>query len=375
MTESKGFMRLNTDELRWLEGRIGTIEVQKGCPHQCIICAVDAPKYTGSMPWKDFMTVSDSVVEAKIKKRVDLWRFGRKYESEATIDAFWSSDPINYRAMDGDKERTIYDVLMNFHRNHSKKSTLTTAGWRPSNNYMQRAANNIVDAHMIDDKFGVYITYSIKTCMPKVMKEYDSYAKYSRNKDSQASEFFKNSKYVKNICDNLKTLLPIDSMRDRRHVFPSFQYIENNHMTDALFEKSYGQYNSLFSFGFMQSLADILVFQGLVALEPDGVDKNSFRSFGGVGRALNLGLPKDINLNNYERRVSQNSSSETMKNQYSAIVNGHGQLQICYGEPQDVAQILVPKEHFQILADKAFWPWQKKEYKMLAVLQGKRLLD
>jgi hypothetical protein len=327
------------------------------------------------MPWKDFMTVSDSVVEAKIKKRVDLWRFGKKYESEATIDAFWSSDPINYRAMDGDKERTIYDVLMNFHRNHSKKSTLTTAGWRPSNNYMQRAANNIVDAHMIDDKFGVYITYSIKTCMPKVMKEYDSYAKYSRNKDSQASEFFKNSKYVKNICDNLKTLLPIDSMRDRRHVFPSFQYIENNHMTDALFEKSYGQYNSLFSFGFMQSLADILVFQGLVALEPDGVDKNSFRSFGGVGRALNLGLPKDINLNNYERRVSQNSSSETMKNQYSAIVNGHGQLQICYGEPQDVAQILVPKEHFQILADKAFWPWQKKEYKMLAVLQGKRLLD
>ena len=66
---AKGFTRLSDEELKFLDGKISIIDLQKGCPVQCIICGVDAPKPKGNMPWKDLVDISDSILDVKDTKK------------------------------------------------------------------------------------------------------------------------------------------------------------------------------------------------------------------------------------------------------------------------------------------------------------------
>jgi len=183
----KGLLRLNDEQLHWLEGRINIIDVQRGCPVQCITCGVSAPKYSGSMAWSDYMVLSNSILDVKEQKGIDIFVNEKIYP-------FWSSDPMYYHSIDGTKERTIYDIVVDLSSRHKKRTGLTTAGWKSDNDFMQRAIENIGNYGFTYANFDFF--YSVKTVSRRVMNEYDSFLKKSENNIVNDAEFIMSSNYV-----------------------------------------------------------------------------------------------------------------------------------------------------------------------------------
>ena len=368
----QGFMKLSNEELRLLEGKIAQIDVQNGCPHQCTTCGTRAPKYKGSMPWKDFKIISDSIMETKIIKGIDLLNNERDEKNFNHLVPFWASDPIYYRSMDGKKERTLYDVVMNFHNNLSKTTLITTAGWRPGDNYMQRAAEKIVEAHT-DPTLRVKIGYSLKTVTPNVMRDYDEYLARTGNNPWLMKNFLTESKYLSHVLDNLRTLYPIltDPSYNKLHkstLSYGLQWIENTDLLSDSFPIEYDKYSMLFSEYFMDYLGKEISGK----FEQIGY---CVQTFGGIGSALDMGLTKAECLQKTEAIINTNSKRYVNTDLYHVMLNAEGRLNIYYGNRNSLEKIYVPKEHFQILSEKSHMPRMRKKYEMLANLQGRKLLD
>jgi hypothetical protein len=371
MSILKGFMKLSKEELKLLESKISVIDVQKGCPHQCLTCGVNAPKYKGSMSWKDFKTISDSILEAKVIRNIDLCNNDRYDDIYGYMAPFWSSDPMFYRSMDGNTERTIYDIAMTFHTDHSKATLITTAGWNPES-YIQKAAEKIVQAHQ-DPKFTVNLMYSVKTVNPAVMRDYDEYLKRSGANIGLLKDFIKDSSYVKRVTSNLMTLLPILTNPSYNKLNLSGlvyepQYLDDKDILKDDFPDEYSKYMSLFSkyalYNICQDIRQKL-----------GWRNNRERKFNGIGRAMEIGIKKSYGVLENEEVLNNECKSRPNQKFYYVMINGYGQLEIYYGVRNDLCKILVPKEHFQILSDKTVLPWKKKEYLLLANLQGRNLLE
>jgi len=97
------------------------------------------------------------------------------------------------------------------------------------------------------------------------------------------------------------------------------------------------------------------------------------RFFSGLGRTLNIGnITIDNDLDEYNNDIT--SGNRLCKSDYTAQIDSNGVLQIYYGNLCSLAKILVPKEHFTILAQRESKVEDKKFYRMLANLQGKELL-
>ncbi|MGV8086332.1 MAG: hypothetical protein ACP5N1_01750 [Candidatus Woesearchaeota archaeon] len=349
----KGFLRLNDEELNWLERKLCTIDVQTGCPWQCIICGVDAPKHSGSMAWSDYIALSDSILDVKSKKNINL----KSYEG---IDSFWSSDPMYYHSFDGGIERTAYDILNDLLQKHNDSIYITTAGWKSGNNYMQRAAEKIVDMN-IKNNFNPLIYYGVKTVSKQILKEYDSFLEKSRSKKVSNSDFIKESRYVSNFIDNARTLKNMEY----DYVTYMFYYIHSGDV--ALLNKEYARYSPIFSREFMKQIYSCARSENLIT--------TSFGSgiFGGIGRALNIGR---MSLNNDFKKNNSlvNSDKYLRDTEYSVHVNGLGKIEIYYGYKNSLSKVLVPKEYFNNLVNIFGKNEDKKKYQMLANLQGKELL-
>jgi len=348
----KGLLRLNDNELHWLEGRIGTIDVQKGCPVQCIICGYNAPKYSGSMSWSDYMILSDSIFDVKEKKGIDILA--------KQVLSFSSSEPIYYYSKDGDIEKTIYHVLTDIISRHKKETYITTSGWNYGDNHMQRAAEKIAEVYDLKNS-KLFVYYSIKTVSKRVMNEYDYFLKRSENTSVSDSEFIKESCYVSNLVHNAQTLAPLGSIK----AFYDFQFFDDKDI--LLLNSKYAKYASLFSEKFMTKLYNYFNEKKIT---------NSYfnkRRFTGIGRALNTG---DISIDYNSQKITEqlHSNSSRVDRLYNVEIDGYGRLKLFYGENDSLSKMLVPKEYFAMRAKQSDNSEDKQTYQMLANLQGKELL-
>ena len=288
---TKGLQKLNDEELIWLDGKIGVIDVQKGCPVQCITCGNNAPKYSGRMSWSDYMNLSDSILDVKITKNIDLF-----YKE---LIPFWSSDPIYYKSIDGAVEKTIFDVVKDLTFRHDKGVTFTTAGWKDGDNYMQKAIEKMVESYS-NKKNKLCFTYSVKTVSRNVMSEYDLFLKNSSNNKVSNVEFILKSHYVNNLIDNAKLLKPLDLFNNGIY---SFQSLNTNDINNL--NPEYKKYSSLFSTQFMRLLTVHL-------LEQECINSTySTRTFCGIGKHLDVGqvsldshLEENLSLVNSKNKLS-----------------------------------------------------------------------
>ncbi|MGV8086333.1 MAG: hypothetical protein ACP5N1_01755 [Candidatus Woesearchaeota archaeon] len=348
----KGFLRLNDDELYWLEDRVNTIDVQNGCPWQCISCGVDAPKHSGSMAWSDYIALSDSILDVESKKGINLI----SYEC---LCSFSKSDPMYYHSFDGKIEKTIYDILKDIMLKHHANTYITTAGWKSGNNYMQRAAEKIVE--MYGNGFIPDMYYSVKTVSKQILKEYDLYLKNSPDKSVDDLSFIKNSRYVSNLINNIKTFNNLKI----GNVNYIFNYFDNDDI--AQLNSDYVSYSSIFSKKFMQQVYKYInekerLIPGL-----------ALNSFSGLGRALTIGdicVDWDLNANN--SIIDSNTNVEDYV--YNVHINSKGTLEIYIGSTHSLSKVLVPKSYFNNLAHLSSGAREIKMYKMLENLQGKNLL-
>ncbi len=381
----KGFMKLNDVQLEWLggssqtEGRLRTIEVQKGCPWQCVICGVSAPKKSKNMPWSDYMNISDSILEVFATKKINILTKG-------TIDAFDGSDPAYYHSSDGKKEKTIYHVVSDLMKRHHKNVAVSTAGWTPGNNYMQRAIEDIVENYSTKET-NIKLLYSIKMVSKFVRTEYDNFLEknniYNLSKYDSNNKFIKKSEYVSMVMDNLKTLAPITKTHAEEICF-EVQVLNDGHL-QALNTK-YQKYKELFSKKFMDQLEKHIIDEWNKTLPQDENTLFSYnssykapyfigRTFAAMGNVLKLGeIEKSIKLQENYLAVNSKIKQNIDENLYFTQVNCFGEIEIYYGKRGYLSRILVPKEHFMIMAEQEKNKTKKQEYKMLIDLQGMNIL-
>jgi len=348
----KGLLRLNDEELYWLKGKLSTIDIQKGCPVQCIICGADAPMYSGSMVWSDYMLLSDSILEVREKKGISL--LGHSFTP------FWSSDPIYYHSFDGNTKRTIYDIAKDITLRHKKGINITTAGWEYGNNYMQKAVEKIVEMFN-SEEYNLSFCYSIKTTSKSVMHEYNLFLKKSKHNYIANIDFIGKSHYVSNLIHNIGTL---HSLEEFMGIY-DFQAIGNKDI--KLLNKEYILYSSLFSEKFMKNLHTYLTTKKVIKSDM------RCRNFSGIGKALDIGK---ISIDDSLRENTEiiNLTSEIPSNKYSVHISCLGNIQIYFGEDSSLSKLLVPYECFIAQAKQSDDGEDKQTYQMLANLQGKELL-
>jgi hypothetical protein len=373
-----GLLKLNDAELNWLGGtlqtggRIAAIDIQKGCPWQCVTCGIDSPTKSKNMPWKDYKTISNSILKILATKNIDVL-------SDERIDPFDASDPVYYHSQDGKKERTISDIVTDITNRHLRDITITTAGWRPGKNYMQKAMEEIVRDY--DKKHSqIILCYSIKTVSKSIMKDYDTYI--SENKDTGLSResltkrFIKESRYAAMVLENLKTLAPI---ANNRVVGFDLQAVTQEDLN--LLNGEYQNYKHLFS---LKSLVDLKDYLRNKWKEDPPRDTNGkiypTPAFGGryfseIGGMLNIGnMPPSEKYTDNQSIITFKSQKTINEEAYFAKIDCDGNINIYYGLRYNLTRILVPKEHFLILSQQWKNKEKKEEYKMLAGLQGKNIL-
>jgi hypothetical protein len=205
-----GFMNLSERELHVLKGRVAYIDVQEGCPVQCFTCGFDAPRYRGSMSRSDFLFLSESIANVREKYDIDVLLPKRQ---GWYIEPFHSSDPVYYHSREGSIEWTIYDILSTLYEHHERRIAITTAGWKGGNNYMQRAMEQFVHDRKLNKN--VWLTYSVKTVMPFVIKDYLSIVEQKGDPtpadSSRAITTLLEGDYAKRLEGNMTTLRGIQA--------------------------------------------------------------------------------------------------------------------------------------------------------------------
>ncbi len=374
----KGLMKLNDAELTWLGGtlelggRISSIDVQKGCPWQCITCGIDAPKKSKNMPWSDYMTISDSILDVHQKKDIDVL-------SDDRIDPFDGSDPIFYHSQDGEVEKTIYHVLKDITDRHYRDAALTTTGWKPGNTYMQRAMEDIVNNYYKESPT-IVVCYSFKASPLPLVTEYHNFLKENNgskiHREDLDIQFMKQSRHVKMMIQNLQTIAPIASNKKVGYDIQSLAQDDVEKLG-----ADYRKYSSLLSVRFIKYLENYVIGQ-LSEDKSESWTQNPYhnariggRYFQGLGRVLELGnISQSERLEENNSIIDSNSPHRVKEDDYFAKIDYDGQLGIYYGPSHGLSRILVPKEHFQIMAQRDGRKEKKEEYRMLAELQGKNIL-
>ena len=353
-------MRLNDDALRWLGskgGRIGTIDVQIGCPDQCILCGVNAERYNGSMPHDDYKQISESILELKTKKGIDVL--------SEKVYPFNKSNPPYYHS----KEWTMHDIVTDLIVRHDKKVFITISGWTHGNNYMQKAMEKIVEDYS-DESSSLCMLYSVKTVSEHVRREYASFMQKQKSLQASDEEFIKQSRYVSRVIDNMRTLhkISVQKPSDAYKNAYEFQFL-NKEDIDSL-KPEYYEYKTLFSKEFMKKLMEHI--QG-------AIDTREYlfkgRAFVGMGKALNIGdIKATAELKDYTNKIDKNLRTRFWNDKYYVNINGRGEIEIYYGDYKSLASVLVPKEYFIAMAEKSILKDMKNKYLMLSNLQGKSLL-
>ncbi|MGV8086751.1 MAG: hypothetical protein ACP5N1_03915 [Candidatus Woesearchaeota archaeon] len=395
---AKGLLKLNDDELNFINHKISMIDLQKGCPVQCIVCGNNAEKYSFNMPWKNFMELSDSILEIKAKKKIYLLGNKNKIKKRPYIYLFNSSDPVYYRSLDGNKERTLWDAVKILVEDHKFSTHITTAGWRCGNNYMQRTMENIVNAKKHGNPY-IKIMYTIKTVSEKTIKEYLDLKQSDENNNS-LERFIYFSNYSRNLIDNMKTLKGIKVSYSNQFIDYSWEdKLSNNDLTYVL---QYMYYAVLDSLRIDSNIKLIDKYQSIKELFTlDTIDKISnhcskmagfddiqkefnkplfhYRSFSGFGKAAQIGLPSVdiVDITKLTSSPDKDKKNSIKTEEFSVNINSEGILLINHGDNENLYKTIIPKKYFEVRSEyyKNRDHEKSKHFSMLANLQGKRLFD
>jgi hypothetical protein len=149
--EVQSLVGLNIHELAFLRNTVAIIDLQNGCPTQCLACGRSAPKFKpkDSMPWDRVDALSQTMRRLKKEAHLDLL-----YPSSRLI-AFDGSDPTYYRVVDREGiERHYADVDKSFAWSE-QPLVYTTSGWPHGSESLNRG----VEAYLARGK---RIYYSVK---------------------------------------------------------------------------------------------------------------------------------------------------------------------------------------------------------------------
>jgi len=397
---TKEILNLNDDELQFLNHRIGTIELQQGCPVRCITCGNNAEQYSLNMPWGNYMKISDGILEIKAKKKIYLLQEEDKIKKRPLIFLFGQSDPIYYRSFDGKKERTLWDAIEVLLNNHKVSTHLTTAGWRPGDNHMQRAAENIAHSIKHGNEY-IHFMYSIKTVSQKTINEYLKIQSKHDTKEKALEDFIQNSNYSHNLIENMKTFKGVKIGYSEQYLnydwlnedINPFKYVYYSFLSsplcsvfninaDIVLSEPYEDIKDLFSLDTIKSITKYCSKQASLDEIKKKYNKSKFhyRAFSGIGRATQLGLKDldDIGINRLDVNPGKERKKQViMQDEFSASIKADGTLRIFLGPENSLGKTLVPKPYFETRAEyyKNKDVDKSKYFAMLANLQGKQLLD
>ena len=375
---NKGFMNLNDAALQWLGGneqiggRIIAIDVQKGCPWQCIGCGVCAPKKTENMKWSDYMIISDSILEVLAKKRIDILTDDR-------VDPFYTSDSPFYHSKDGNSEKTAYHIVNDLLTRHLKDVGLTTAGWTPGNNYMQRAMEDIVNNYSSNEA-RLLLSYSIKSATISVIKEYNKFLDQNPGINAHNrllnKKILEQSRYISRIINNLETLAPLNHLDT---IVFGLQCFDPEIIKKL--DSKYDRYQYLFSENFMLQTQNYIIqhWKNNPPKDESGIPYKAppftKRSFEGIGNVLNMGdVTPSLRLLQNRDAIDSNSKEKLDENDYFAQITCEGNIEIYYGIRHYLSSKKVSKEHFIRLAQNETDPLKREEYRMLSELHGTNVL-
>lgn len=375
----KGFMRLSDEELQWLEKRVGVFDLQGGCPVKCLVCGADSEPFSGKyMSLEDYLTLSESIEQAREEKGIELLveEEGYRHKGHYSIAPFWASEPSSYRHLS--------EVVEDMHERHDRSTLVTTSGWKPGNNHMQRNMERIASQNHEGEEL-TNIFYSVKTVGALARKDWDIFLKrlfgdedtvhIPRNIDvirENLEDFFENSKYAAQLVANMATL-------DGSGVGYMIQYLEVTEGFSVILPEPYRRYEVLFSKECVKALFDWCRERSGATLK----SQPEYRAFSGVGRAVTeLGLKQHtVEADNYAT-ISQGRDPEQHmvipQDRYTVKIEHNGTLTIMMGNFGSLTTMPVPNEffeartaHYSRTGDIENW----KLYRMLANLQGRNLLE
>lgn len=380
-------LNLKREEMPLLEGKVGVFEVQEGCPEQCVICGANAGRYNGSMDWDDYTEISDGIAEIRRKYEIELFNRKRGY-----VYIFDSSNPPKYHSKEGSEERTLYNVANELYTVHKIKPSITIAGWKPGDNYMQHAMGQIVDAkkggirqwvkRMRSEKppkIECDLCYSVKTVGNLARADYlkflesllgstgvETVTSHADKIKEHTLDFLSQSLYARQLTENMRTL------KGSGAAF-SIQYI---HKPESL-PTEYRVFEYLFSREYVRDLFSYCEKESDTRFRP------SYRGFAGLGRAHTLlGLELDSRETEKELILKKgcDPDSESPEDGFvdSVRIEHDGSISILLDDPSYISSTRIPKElfdarseHYRRRGDSEL----SRKYAMLANLQGRNLLE
>jgi len=361
-------MALSEKELSLLEKSIEMIDLQEGCPNQCITCGVDAPQLRSKMSFEDYMTLSDSIEQVLEVHGIEL--LGNK------VYPFRASDPAYHPR--------IADVVQDLHDRHQQMVLLTTGGWTPGNNHMQDQMELLNNRHKNDV---VSMTYSVKTVGNLAMADWDRWVleqlgtlepevvlENNSLLQERLEDFFNSSRHVKRTASNLTTIRDLTQTHD-------LQFINPEDHSSAQFSP----YSLLFSKTCVEAMYDWVVDHSDIG---DASEKG-FRNFRGIGRAISyLGMKPHLSVVGIQDYIEE-GLDPSQPNQFGAdyqelrfgthtAINYNGTIQIFTADPSMLSSRILPKEFFTARAAYASRQGNNEEWeywKTMEGLQGKNLLE
>ena len=373
------FATLSRQELKFLEARLDTVELQAGCRHQCLGCGSSAQKPGPVMSWEMYSEIMVWIKEIHEREGLNLFRPQQGFDfmhPDGYFTLFWASDPMSYRTVDKQgKVRTIWDAAQLLFDIHGRKTDLTTYGWKSTQSDLENAARQLVADFKHGRAIVRDINYSIKPFGLHFRSDFDRFVKakeidptvrYEEFKEKYAQEFFASSSFVANMLANMRTLEGAPVL----YTGQCLAQDDTNNLPQQLY-----RYRTFFS-------ENMMVLLLCYCREEVGniTVQGQARPFEGVGKASqDLGIVSTsfwdrlgpIDEYDYEHL-------ETVEEiRYAIKINYDGTLQILpHGNGESIEDVVIPQRYFEQTAQ--FFEAQGERakvehYRMLAGLQGRKL--
>lgn len=202
------FAHLKAKDLKKITTNFDSILLQRGCPHQCSHCCIDAGKKITSMRWENFTEFADDT--KKLASRLGFNPFKTRVFNdifdrlpmENVVYPFADSDPMILRMKDSNgKIYSMFDAAKYYYEKTKTKFIITTAGWDKNNAISQKAAEEFA---MDSTPGGLLRSFNIS--IHPFHKDMQKSIEYSKKGDKEKAEYWRN-RYINNMYNVIKTTI------------------------------------------------------------------------------------------------------------------------------------------------------------------------
>jgi len=385
---------LPDDELNALEGRVKITSLQDGCPGQCLGCGSDAPELKNYMQWKKAKAIAEDTQWVKENRGIDILN-NQEEKNRKTGESLGfrvmllstGSDIVHYRSTDNQGiKRTCWDIGKLFFDLHGMHLFCSTAGWKPGDNFRQKAMEQIVDDHLHGDQIVKEFYYSIKPFGALFIRDIDRFFKDSGiDRLMFASmgfvtqkkcflphlwNFFDKSKYVRFVIENMKLLRETNTL----YSVQSLGIPGTSNTYFSLLPPDVRQYGMFFGPEFMEMLASYCALQS-----QNDMERKEHRPWHGGGRGhRDLGAVQlnPISWQSWYKRTTSDTRTEQLNRGMIFIQIEHdGEIAVKCGEKEGMSTPSIPKQYLSGLAEhfRATQPKVSEQYSIFTNLQGRNI--